>query len=518
MSSIAPAPQREPLTVQFSARTDVGRVRANNEDNFLVDRRLRLYVVCDGLGGHHGGDIASATAVNLVREVVLSRRDALEHYELHRDADTAIIDMLEDAAAAANARVYERGSRRGDERRMATTLSLLLLAGARAFIAHVGDTRIYRWRDGLMLQLTEDHSLITEMRREVHMSREQIESLDGRLKNQITRAVGVSADVEVDVFSVDVEIGDRFLLCSDGLHGVVPEEQLARLVSHPELVETASRLVDAANGLGGKDNITAIVVELSAPMVPAANRRVWPIFEVARTTSLFQGLADLELTTVLEQVQVLSLKAEEALVRGSSTLLGLYLVLEGELQVVRRAEVVATLGRADFFAEDAILIERSSGATVTATAAGAVVAVIERTRFEELQRTRPDVALKLSLAVGRSLARKVDGYVREGGVMQFRYKDPGAMTRPLPRPAKNPRVLADTEPEIGASFRDIPTSAAAVLRRPRSDKRRAALGATQPAIPVLRGRALGPPDDDAQRSAEEATSDDGEAESPERGE
>lgn len=490
MSLTEPVPQREPLTVLFSARTDTGQVRSTNEDNFLVDRRLRLYVVCDGLGGHQGGEIASATAVNVVREGVLKRRDAIERYDRERADESELLEMLGSVGRVANQRIHERGRQSAAQRGMGTTLSLLLLAGDRGFIAHVGDTRIYRLRDGLLQQLTEDHSLVTEMRRGLYMTREQIDALDARLKNQITRAVGVHDTVEVDVFSIDVLPGDRYLLCSDGLHGLVSDADLTTLIAHPELVEAASRLVDRANANGGKDNITAIVVELSAPRTPEAHRQIWPIFEVVRSTSLFQGLADLELASIIERINVVSLAAGEALVRDASTLPGLFMVLEGELQVVRQAEVVAMLRRGDFFGEDALFLERTSGATVLGSAAGASIGVVERRHFDELQRTSPNVALKLALAIGRSLARKVEASAREGGSMRLLYKDPGAMTRPVPRPATSQRVMADTEPEPMARMTHessaLPTATG--LRRPRgADRRAGAAAVTHPAIPVIRG-------------------------------
>ncbi len=484
-----PALAREPLTVLFSARTDTGQVRTANEDNFLVDRRLRLYVVCDGLGGHQGGEVASATAVNSVREGVLKQRDVVERYERERSTETALLEMLASVGRVANQRIYERGRQNAGQRGMGTTLSMLLLAGERAFVAHVGDTRIYRLRNGQLMQLTEDHSLVTEMRRGLTMTREQLEALDGRLKHQITRAVGVHDAVEIDVFSVDVLPNDRFLLCSDGLHGLVPESEMAELIAFPQLVEAASRLVDRANAAGGKDNITAIVVEVQEPRTPNAHRQVWPIFEIVRTTSLFQGLADLELASLSERINVVPVAAGEALVRDASPLPGLFLVLEGELQVLRQAEVVAVLRRGDFFGEDALLLERASGTTVLGSASGASVGLVERRHFDELQRTSPNVALKLAIAIGRALARKVEASAREGGTLRLLYKDPGAMTRPVPRPATGSRILADTEPEPTARIAQEASSppTATVLRRPRSTERRAGSAITHPAIPVMRG-------------------------------
>ena len=488
MSLIEPVPQREPLAVLFSARTDTGQVRTTNEDNFLVDRRLRLYVVCDGLGGHQSGEVASATAVNLMREGLLKHRDVVDRYDRERKGDGALLDILADVARDVNERIYERGRQTASQRGMGTTLSLLLLSGDKGFIAHVGDTRIYRHRDGQLTQVTEDHSLITEMRRNLQMTREQVEALDGRLKNQITRAVGVNDKVDADVFSIDVQPGDRYLLCSDGLHGLVPDEELAELVAHPDLVEAASRLVDRANAAGGRDNITAIVVHIAAPAQHDAPRLVWPIFDVMRATTLFQGLSDLELASIIDGVDLLSVAPKEALVTDVATLPGLFVVLEGELQALRQAEVVAVMKRGDFFAEDALVYERMSGSTVIGSAGGASVVLVERRHFDELQRTFPNVALKLAISIGRSLARKVEASAREGS-MRLLYRDPATLTRPVPRPATSPRVLADTEPEYSArrASATSPLTPATVLRRARAGERRAASAVTHPAIPVVRG-------------------------------
>lgn len=511
MSLIEPVPQREPLAVLFSARTDTGHVRAINEDNFLVDRRLRLYVVCDGLGGHQSGEVASATAVNLVREGLLKHRDAIDRYDREREGEHELLELLAAVAGEVNDRIFERGRQNPTQRGMGTTMSLLLLSGDKGFVAHVGDTRIYRHRGGALSQVTEDHSLITEMQRNLQMTREQVEALDGRIKNQITRAVGVSGKVAVDVFAIDVRPGDRYLLCSDGLHGLVPPDDLAALVAYPDLVEAASRLVDAANAAGGRDNITAIVVQIEAPAQPDAPRPVWPIFDVMRATTLFQGLSDLELASIIDGVDLRSVAPSETLVTDTAPLPGLCVVLEGELQALRAAEVVAVMKRGDFFAEDALVYERVSGSTVIGSATGASVVLVERRHFEELQRTFPNVALKLAVSIARSLARKVEASAREGS-MRLLYRDPATLTRPVPRPATSPRVLADTEPEYPArrTPATAPLTPTAVMRRARGADRRGGHAVTQPSVPVLRGPSAfdsppplpAPPEADAPPSTE----------------
>ncbi len=437
-TSDAPSPKREPFSVLFSARTDTGRLRSHNEDNFLVDRKLRLYIVCDGLGGHEGGEIASATAVNVVRDVLLRRRAIIEGYdwgdEIHEEAD--VIGLLRDAVSEANHRIYERGHQTPTARAMGTTLSLLLLARDRGFIAHVGDTRVYQLRDGKLRQLTDDHSLLNEMQRGFTMSAEALEAIDGRMKNQVTRAVGVHATMACDVFVFAVAPGDRYLLASDGLHALVPAPELAAITAQPELVDVASRLVDRANECGGRDNITAICVELLAAALPGDDRRrIWPAFEATRASHFFQGLSNSELARLLETCLQIAAEPGEVLVMDEQPLAGLFLMLDGEADVVRDGEIAARLKPGDYFGEDALVLDRMSNAAVRVSDDGpALVLVYERRAFEELQRTTPTTALRIALASARALARKMGASLRDPTDTRLAFKDPGALTRPASRP------------------------------------------------------------------------------------
>jgi serine/threonine protein phosphatase PrpC len=249
------------MEIRFWADTDTGRSRDHNEDNYLVDRRLRLFVVCDGIGGHAAGEVASATAIRAIQE---SLDDALDMLSRSRLATGGagrreeLLGHLEDAVKLANQRVFRHATSPDVDRQMGTTCSLMMLAGGRAFVAHVGDSRIYRIRDDQGEQLTDDHSLRQEMIR-----RGQLD--EGDTFNQtdaITRAVGVEEDLQVDTFEVDVEAGDRFVLCSDGLSEYVTQASgVAELASVPDLRQVVHACIDHANRGGGKDNVTAIAVE-----------------------------------------------------------------------------------------------------------------------------------------------------------------------------------------------------------------------------------------------------------------
>lgn len=439
-----------PMTVTFSARTDVGQVRANNEDNFLVDRKLKLYIVCDGMGGHQGGEIASATAVNVVRETLLRRREVIDGFEYGdaRYEEGDVLALVEDAVHVANQRVFERGQSNPAQRGMGTTLSLLLLARDRAFIAHVGDTRIYRRRAGELTRLTDDHSLVSEMVRTMNVDED---SVDPRLKNAITRAVGVHAVVEVDARFSRVEPGDRFLLCSDGLHGLVRDEEIGYVLGEDDLVQAADALIERANAAGGRDNITALVVHVSdAPSRVSLEDRMM-VVEALRRAPLFQALTDLELRRLATETEQRRLGPGERLVHQGQHHSGLVVVGAGALEVSRAGATIGALDAGDVFGEDALFDDTLSPVTLAARDDGpALVLGIRPAGLETLRVEAPTVALKLVTAVARALAHRVQDAARIMPGLSPLLRSAEASTRVMTRPRQAERARAETLP---ASFR-----------------------------------------------------------------
>ena len=180
--------------IRFFAATDVGRVREHNEDNYLVDRKLALFIVCDGMGGHAAGEVASALAVRTVHEEIRKQRQLVDDFELGTKGAGAVsarelLNLLEFAVQRACARIHEEAAADSAKRGMGTTLSAMIFVGNKGFIAHVGDSRIYQYRDGRVQQLTEDHTVFNELIKRGKLTREQIEKVAH--KNAITRAVGV---------------------------------------------------------------------------------------------------------------------------------------------------------------------------------------------------------------------------------------------------------------------------------------------------------------------------------------
>jgi len=251
------------------ARTDIGRKRRTNEDALFRDDARGFYVVADGVGGHNKGEIASREAVEQLRMWVYGAdRDLnrlVERVEAGDDEGIwEIRRFLETGVKSACYMVYGMAELDPEKKGMSTTLSALLLRANLAFAAHVGDSRVYRVRGPNVLQMTEDHTLINYKVKHGMMTRAEAEKASG--KNVITRAVGHKDYVQVDTADIDVVAGDRFLLCSDGLHGYfTSNDEVAELCSDGSLEECAEAAIGMANSRGGKDNITALVIEVQNP-------------------------------------------------------------------------------------------------------------------------------------------------------------------------------------------------------------------------------------------------------------
>jgi serine/threonine protein phosphatase PrpC len=247
-------------------RSDIGRKRQINEDCFFRDDARGFYVVADGVGGQNKGEIASREAVDAMTSWVYGAGrdlDRLVERVLFGDAECVweIRRLLESGVKNACYMVYGMAELDPEKKGMSTTMSALLVRANLAFAAHVGDSRVYRVRKQAVLQLTEDHTLINYKVKHGMMTRAEAEKATG--KNVITRAVGHKDYVQVDTADVDAAPGDRFLLCSDGLHGYfTTDDEVVQLCADGELEECAEAAIAMANSRGGKDNITAIVAEV----------------------------------------------------------------------------------------------------------------------------------------------------------------------------------------------------------------------------------------------------------------
>jgi protein phosphatase len=236
----------------YAARTDVGMIRSGNEDNYAVNANgdHGLFIVADGMGGHAAGEVASEMAVQTIERELGSVRN-LE--------DRSVVDRISDALKTANRNIHDRTITEVDKQGMGTTASVLLVSGLRYMIGQVGDSRVYLLRDGALQQLTKDHSYVQEQVDAGFLTPEQARYHP--YSNVITRCVGASPDVQPDIYAGDAKLGDLFLVASDGLTGMVDDRRLQMLLmSRAEPERKVRDLIAEANGRGGLDNITAIVV------------------------------------------------------------------------------------------------------------------------------------------------------------------------------------------------------------------------------------------------------------------
>jgi len=241
-------------------KTDIGKRRKTNQDTFFIDEALGLFIVADGMGGYAAGDVASHEAVDNICDMIRTRKNCIAEFAqnpLEEKSRRKIKRLMESAVQSATYMVYGLAEQDPENQGMGTTASVLLLAGANAIVAHVGDTRIYLIRDGVARQLTDDHTLISWQIREGILTPEEAAKMPH--KNVITRAVGNKEYVEVDTPIFEVLGTDRFLLCSDGLHGYISNNEIPEIVSLG-LDQAAEKFIETAMSRGGKDNITALVV------------------------------------------------------------------------------------------------------------------------------------------------------------------------------------------------------------------------------------------------------------------
>ncbi len=241
--------------------TDVGMKRTNNEDNYLVNDELNLFVCCDGMGGHVGGEYASAIAVNTVEEVLASIETDPDAVSPEADGPVERTrEKLRYAIRLAGKRIFEKASAEPEYKGMGTTALALLLELGNFYIAHVGDSRGYLLREGRIEQLTEDHSLVYQKVKEGVLTPEEAKT--HKLRNIITRSLGYMEEVEVDIQVRAVRRGDKFLLCSDGLSNHVSTAEIGELLQRNSPQQTARQLVQLACDRGGDDNITVVAVRV----------------------------------------------------------------------------------------------------------------------------------------------------------------------------------------------------------------------------------------------------------------
>lgn len=438
------------MEIAFWAATDVGRVREHNEDNFLVDKRLRLFIVCDGMGGHAAGEVASAMSVRIVREVVSTKRELIDQVNgdpLNEDLCRAVLNHLEFSIKEANRRVFEASRDDESKRGMGTTCCLLLLTSRKAFVAHVGDSRVYLLRQNQVLQLTEDHSLYNEMVRLGKIRRGDKVKLPN--KNAVTRAVGVREQVEVDTLEFDLTPQDRFLVCSDGLCGYFKaEEQIRLMMTSGDVKEVTELSIAFALESGGKDNVTAIIVDvikLGALDTLSAQQKV--VFDTIDDIPYFQYLSDKERQHLVGLGTTRQAHMGETIFSREDSDAPLCVVIEGEMEVLQEGRDALTLHAGDYLGAVA-LIDGQATPRDGMTTQDSVLFLLSKTQFTKLLQHSPELAVKLMwnfLQVMASRVRDLENTVAANLLIQSQVPSLQEASNPPEELSKIPSVEAPSE-------------------------------------------------------------------------
>jgi serine/threonine protein phosphatase PrpC/CRP-like cAMP-binding protein len=391
--------------------SDVGRSRTHNEDFILVEPDLGLFVVCDGMGGHAAGEVASETAAKAVHRNVASQSHLLNNFDGSQEACDAIEAVLRTAVQAASAEVFDLARGGHGRHGMGTTCISLIVAGGKGFMGHVGDSRMYLVREGRVWQLSQDHTFFNDAVRNGMMSYEEARA--SPWANMVTRGVGIQRSVAVDTLVFDIVENDTVLLCSDGLTAYLQDPyEISSLLTDPALPNLPKRLIKLANERGGGDNISAVVVR-GVPEMPArpadGQRRaqVTQNLQTLRHIALFMDLGDAELVRVFSKFKSAEYAPGTVLIREGDNTDSMFVIVEGDVQIERNGKVVATLTRGAHVGEMGLLNQRPRSATVTVTSPAQIL-VLERTAFNEVLREDTGLAAKLLYKLAQILSLRLD--------------------------------------------------------------------------------------------------------------
>jgi PPM family protein phosphatase len=354
------------IRVSGHGLSDLGLKRSTNEDSFLSDSDLGLFMVCDGVSGHAAGDVASRMAVTIVHQHLKRHRTSIEKYASDETIQSreVVVKLIEQAINLACGEVFRLAEADENKRGMATTVTLFLRAGRHAIIAHVGDSRIYLARGERAYQLTEDHSLLAEELKRGALTPEEAERF--KAANVITRAVGFQELVQVDSLHLELADGDTYVLCSDGLSDYFQNNELAQLVKEPEPSTITKALIDFAKSKGGKDNITAVVIRVIAEDQTEPNFTVAAKTDAIRKIPLFKYLTYQELMKVLNVATVNMYQPGDVIIKEDTVGTDMFILLGGSVKLLKLNQLVNVLRDGAFFGEMGLIDNAPRSASVVA--------------------------------------------------------------------------------------------------------------------------------------------------------
>ena len=390
------------IKIQAAAQTHAGMVRRENDDAYLVDDDLGFYAVADGVGGYAEGAAAARMAIDTVRSYFTQHLGDLERVRsappaLARTEGTALVERaIQEACRAIHLAADKRGMR--------TTLTCMLRVRSSAVVGHVGDTRLYLVRRGSVHRMTDDHTLAAWQLRAGMIS--PAEAAESPFRNTLTRALGSHESVQVDTLFLEIADGDVLLLCSDGLHHAVSDDEIGARLRAPAVATAPAELVALANSRGAKDNVTALALACTRDKRVGDDTSIGARIAAVAGLPLFQHLDYREHVAVLSVATTRRVPAGTVLAEEGATASDLYVIVAGRVSVQRRGRPITELGPGAHFGEMALVNDAPRSATVVALEQMDLL-VVGRAEMMGLMRVDPVLAVKILWTLVQSLSSRL---------------------------------------------------------------------------------------------------------------
>lgn len=369
------------MQIKAYGQTDIGQKRERNEDAYLIDASNNLFIVCDGMGGHAAGDIASQTTAELVHTYLRDNSSTLQQAKAEPGGYFKLVELAEKAAIHASQRLYEMASSQTDLSGMGTTLTMLLVVDNKAVMSHIGDSRLYLLRDRQLHQLSTDHTLAHDFYQRGEFTQEQYEA--SPFNHILTRTVGSVEAAESEMLLFDVLPNDTFLLCSDGLTKHVKDlSELTHYLSQKDVSSVPDELVALANSRGGRDNITAVVARIVADS-SNDDDEIRVKADALQSTFLCEDISYRRLIRLVEMSETRTYEPGQCVLQPNDPCDGLYLVVSGQLTVSKDGQERGRLTKGNMFCETALVRMRKARLAVH-TIQETTLLLIPRANFQRL--------------------------------------------------------------------------------------------------------------------------------------
>jgi len=393
------------VSVKSFGVTDAGVKRKENHDAFSIFEDLGLFVCCDGVSGNAGASEASSICINTIQKYIISQSQSLkEHADSSiKENRNVVAGILEKAVIVASEKVYRTSQKKPHLKGMATTVDTLLIMDDYAFLAHVGDSRTYLLRENTIHQLTVDHDYATEL---VLKENKTVAEANRHIyANVLTRAVGASETITVDVLEVELTEGDQFLLCSDGLYRYYKNEEILSSMQGKDCIKVAPQMIDQAKKRGGRDNLTAVILQVSKSE-SKLQEDVRAKIKSVQKMGLFEFMEYQDLIRVLSVATIETFQPNEVIISEGSEGQTMHVVVSGKISIKKGNHEIAVGKQGDAIGEMSLIENAPRSATVIAIEPVTML-VFQRTDLFSLFRTELQVAVKFFWSLSKDLTKRL---------------------------------------------------------------------------------------------------------------